>query len=546
MNDYKAIKENIEALENKEEFQSNIWGKSIFNITVSDKNVFDLTENDELVLKIIYHLENVFVEHLKLILKPIFTDYGFRRMTKRLEDEKWIWSKNLNLGRVYALNEKAVKLIKPHDAIQKKINISEASVYLNYVKGAIIANKIESLAFQKVSNSFKKESAQFKELYIYYQYIKNIVYKGFLKKSDEEKINELKYVGYSKEEIEQFINGSKLKKLNANEIKKFQKKYKNKYNEVSKTKMYKAFHKRFIGADPVEGMYFFKDYRSNLFAKTNNIDLLKFFMKSKNNYLKHSNKKVRNEVLALLTSTSKIAKPFTYSKDSDVILFNGESLKSYLELEEELSFYRKRLERVMGFERRYAKDIVELKKRENDEALLDNKNKKYRAVEKYLNEINDKIAKLEEYVSINLNDKEDDQALVRPMTFDILKDNGIFSDNLRKVGNQAIVELGIVDNLKYGLETSVLFKRIFMAKQFFLLLGEDVKINYKIYTFTKSRYDYIESRIPLLEDKFKGFTSKEFGQEIDNLEIVNLEREKVLEHWQFYNKIKKEIEEIAK
>jgi len=175
MKDYTVIRENIEALEKKEEFQVNIWEKDIFNITVSDKNVFDLTENDELVLKIIYHLENVFVEHLRLILKPIFTDYGFRKMIKRLEDERWIWSKEIKLGKAYALDQKAVKLIKPYDSFQKKITISEAGAFLNYVKGAIIASKIEVLVFQKVSNSFKKESNQFQELYIYYQYIKNIV-----------------------------------------------------------------------------------------------------------------------------------------------------------------------------------------------------------------------------------------------------------------------------------------------------------------------------------------------------------------------------------
>jgi len=247
-------------------------------------------------------------------------------------------------------------------------------------------------------------------------------------------------------------------------------------------------------------------------------------------------------VYALLALTNKISKPFTYNKDYNEILFNGEKIKSYSELEKDLSFYRKRLERVMGFERRYAKDIVKLKKRD-DKEQLDNTIKKYKGIEEYLNDIKDNIAKLEEYVSINLNDKEDDQALVRPMTFDILKDNGIFIDNLRKIGNQAIIEIGIIDNLEKGLETSVLFQRIFMVKQFFLLLGEGVEINYKIYTFTKSRHEYIEGRMPLLEDRFKGFTSKEFGEEVNNIEIFNLER-KVLEHWQFYNKVMNDLEQL--
>ena len=81
----------IERYNSNKRFQKSIWDIKVFE---------ELTERQEIVIKIIYFLENVFKEDLKNICFYLYSDDAFDTTLKKLRNEGYIFFKRNGMGTI--------------------------------------------------------------------------------------------------------------------------------------------------------------------------------------------------------------------------------------------------------------------------------------------------------------------------------------------------------------------------------------------------------------------------------------------------------------
>ncbi|WP_353096122.1 hypothetical protein [Tissierella praeacuta] len=249
-----------ERYNNNKRFQKTIWNIKIFE---------ELTEKQEIVLKIIYFLENVFKEDLKNICFYLLSDDSFDITLRKLRDEGYIFYKRNGIGTIYALTNKSISVFQPFNQNFVDVKIGDKELYSSKIKGAIIAKQINEYILHDLKVEFLNQGQNRIEIYILKQFVKNFRFKDFIQKTESEKIDELKQLKSLNEGNMNLL--LKIKTYNEKAFKVYYKFWMQEYKIVQQDKRYLLFRKRFLQS--LENMddelrYYLKDFSKEIFYTT--------------------------------------------------------------------------------------------------------------------------------------------------------------------------------------------------------------------------------------------------------------------------------------
>ncbi|MDU5080535.1 hypothetical protein [uncultured Tissierella sp.] len=292
-----------ERYNNNRKFQKNIWNLKIFE---------ELTEKQEIVLKIIYFLENIFKEDLRNICFYLLSDDSFDTTLRKLRDEGYIFYERKKLGTIYALTNKSIQKFEPFNQNYTNVKIGDKEIYSNKIKGSIIAKQINSYILYDLKVEFLNQGQNKIEIYILNQFIKNFRFKDFIQKTEEERINELKQLKSLKEDTNLLL---KMKTYNEKAYKIYYKFWIQEYKIVQQDKRYLPFRIRFLQS--LENMdyelrYYLKDFSKEVFDTTWK-NVLKSFLEENDNF--------KEEYITKQFIKNKEYKKFLNNQEGDQIIF---------------------------------------------------------------------------------------------------------------------------------------------------------------------------------------------------------------------------------
>lgn len=296
-----------ERYNNNKKFQKTIWSIKIFE---------ELTEKQEIVLKVIYFLENIFKEDLRNICFYLYSDDSFDTTLRKLRDEGYVYYKRNGLGTIYALTGKAISKFEPFNQSNTNVKIGDKELYLNKIKGAIVAKQINNHILYDLKVEFLNHSQNKIEIYILNQFIKNFRFKDFIHKTEDQRINELKQLkSLNKEDINLLL---KMKTYNEKAFKIYYKAWMQEYKIVQQDKRYIPFRKRFLQSlENVDDelRYYLKDFSREIFDTTWK-NVFKSFLEEENNF--------KEEYIKKQFIKNKEYKAFLNKPEGDQIIFLNE------------------------------------------------------------------------------------------------------------------------------------------------------------------------------------------------------------------------------
>lgn len=293
-----------ERYNNNKKFQRTIWNIKVFE---------ELTEKQEIVLKIIYFLENIFKEDLKNICFYLLSDDSFDITLRKLRDEGYIFYKRNGIGTIYALTNKSLSVFQPFNQNFVDVKIGDKELYSNKIKGAIIAKQINNYILYDIKVEFLNQGQNSNEIYILKQFIKNFRFKDFIQKTKSERIDELKQLKSLNEGNMNLL--LKIKTYNEKAFKVYYKFWMQEYKIVQQDKRYLPFRKRFLQS--LENMddelkYYLKDFSRELFDSTWK-NVLNSFLEEDDNF--------KEEYITKQFIKHKEYKKLLDKKDGDQIIF---------------------------------------------------------------------------------------------------------------------------------------------------------------------------------------------------------------------------------
>lgn len=249
-----------ERYNNNKRFQKIIWDVKVFS---------ELTEKQEILLKIIYFLDNIFKEDLKNICFYLVSDDSFDNTLKKLRDEGYIFYKRNRMGTVYALTNKSIQKFEPYSENYVKSKIGDKQLFSSKIKGGIIAKQFNDYILDSILDEFLNQNSNQIAKYIYNQFVRNFRFKDFIKKTTDEKIDELKCLkNLNKKDMDSLL---KIKSYNNRVFNIYYKSWIQKHKIVQQDKRYYPFRKRFL--ESLENMddqlrYYLKDFSKTIYNQT--------------------------------------------------------------------------------------------------------------------------------------------------------------------------------------------------------------------------------------------------------------------------------------
>ena len=227
----------IERYNSNKRFQKSIWDIKVFE---------ELTERQEIVIKIIYFLENVFKEDLKNICFYLYSDDAFDTTLKKLRNEGYIFFKRNGMGTIYALTNKSISLLQPFNVYYTSVRIGDKELYANKIKGAIIAKQINAELLDNLKTEFLNYTENQAEIYLLNQFIKNFRFKDFIKKTESERIFELKQLNSLNEKDKNDL--LRIRTYNEKLFKIYNKVWNRQYKTIQLDDRYLPFREKFKGS----------------------------------------------------------------------------------------------------------------------------------------------------------------------------------------------------------------------------------------------------------------------------------------------------------
>lgn len=382
----------------------------------------------------------------------------------------------------------------------------------------------------QVYKAFSDEDESYRDKYILKQFIKHKEYKSFLNQKEGDKIITLLSLGFKREEIKEFLN---LGGNDPNKLLVFTEKYfsNGQINKSSLQFFKDHYHKMLQKNETRYHSEYLSNYKDEKFQSIESI-IIDYFKDMKNNYLKHSNNKV-------LISLDKVMSDLKYDIHKINQVKKLEKTRTVFEI-------------FSGYERNIKKVRNELVKKANNE-LVEEKNNELMELQALLKKFKANINNLENELAFRLLEKEVGEQKERAFTLKSLQDNGIYIEDIKLTGellygkelSRITVKAGILDNSEGGLTPHLMFKRIFILQTFLTeIINREGALDLHItfYTLNQNRKQLLENRLPFVQNKMAGF-KREFGNLQDKIQIINTETT-TIKLWEFYNKIKDDIEKL--
>ena len=528
----------IERYNDNKRFQKNIWNRKVFK---------ELTERQEIIVKIIYFLENIFKEDLRNICFYLYSDDAFDTTLKKLRNEGYIFYERKKLGTIYALTNKSISSLEPFNQNYTSVNIGDKELYANKIKGAIIAKQINAELLDNLKNEFFNHTKNQAEIYILNQFIKNFRFKDFIQKTKGERTHELRQLKDLKEEETNLL--LKMKTYNEKAFRIYYKHWLQEYKVVQQDKRYLPFRRRFLQSlknMDDELRYLLKDFSKKLLDISWD-KVIQAFLEENIDY--------QEEYITTQYIRHKEYRSFLNKQEGDQLTFLSEIGFDKEEIKEFFNL-------TINDDNRIDMFYLKMKDSINDS--------KYRLfLAHFLDQLEKKKTRYHsEYLSDYKRDKFPNIENIMVNYFKNMKNNYLKDSNLKVISSLArILEASKIDNINFKkintleklntkLELISLYERsVKKSRNDYLKKGDNEAVDDKNKELEKVQKELkdLKTKITIFEDELSIITSeKENGQPIEraftlkilqrnSIYINNVKRGSELVYGQNVNKIEVDV-----
>ncbi len=451
-----------------------------------------LSKENRVYLQVVYICYNVPWRTIKLLMMPFYGEHGFAKATSKLIKEGWLYKEKIGGENVLALTRKTMQVVHPEMSNVEKVSIKEGSLGFNKARSMLIASYILARYRQFLILSFNSLSKEERHEYIKNQYIIYIQYRKFVELNSKEKEKFIKEWGLTEQEKELLTLG-KVQRMNVKAIKLFVNKYSFSTNQdyLDFLKVYKE------KLNTIECFYLLRDLKLN-YKKT--FDMLQVLNEMPSNFVEIG---FKDKFFNLFLSTH----------------LNVQVCKAEC-VHEKLTGVKQIIEGCLRRNLQQLKEEVEnksaMQENQKTESVLNRKS----SLEACLKKVSQQ---LEEVYRTKLLIVNDEQGKKLQVSFDRLKQNGIFIKNFRLKGSEAYIEWVILDNVSDGLKGNLIAHRVFMLDSFMSILfklGAQVTYSVRVATYSLERKELLNKEVVQTKKKLQGFKGQFALLEIEIFEPI--------------------------
>jgi len=443
----------IENLLNQEAITSNninkVLGTNDMLMNLND-GTKQLNLLQEVIVKTIYLSKLFFLEELVLLYSFTACKQTIEKAVLELEKMSYIKSQLTEWGKAFCLTSKGIAqfkqnpfLSKTNDYITTAVNSDEFNSHM--LKFKIISAELSYTIFYTllvaIIRRFLTEEKVFKKRYAKIQFIKNYLYKDFLKLSKQEKKAQLSILFTDREMIERYSS------LNL-------------YSNTFAIQYAEAYYKQY-GSEAIDTMEEFQTFRSylnkNCFKILNDTTTSFHFLKDYYNSLEYMKETVLNQIYQLFYQRNcnyLRTKEFSYRQ----LLLNREGTTTALKAELLLYKTNKASQSLVTKRRNLLKEYQN--KADTPETELQLINQQISLLDTRIKEYEEKIIAYQQYLGFMLYEKTKENGLdifqEMIITLDSLKQSGIYIGQIR----EPVITFSIVPFDSNSFTYTSLFKKI--------------------------------------------------------------------------------------
>lgn len=460
----------------------------LINLTDATKRLNTLPET---IVKTIYLTKIFFLEELVLLYSFPSCKQTIEKAVLDLEKMDYIKSITTEWGKALCLTSKGVSQFKQNPLLSNDvaylstiINADEFNSHL--LKYKILSSELSYTIFLtfliSIIKQFISEESTFKKHYAKIQFVKNYLYKDFLKLSSAEKKKQLEILFTDTEVIERYSSLTLYSNTFATQ-----------YAEA-----YLAIHNEAI--DTIDGFQEFRSYLNTHCLKQLDDVITSFhFLRDYYNNLNYNKDSVINQIYQLLYRRNC---NFLRTKEITIRrqLLSKEGATNLLKAEA-LFYQHNQKYKLLDMKRR---NLIKQYKNKTDvpEDLLESINQQLQSLESEIAKVSEKLTAYKEYLCLLLYENTKENGL------DIFKEYTITLDNLRQSGiyigqiSNNTVSFHIVPFDSNSFTYTSLFKKIEKAFVFSRFVLPNYHLSIKICCYGEASVGEIRRLLKKVRDKY--------------------------------------------
>lgn len=491
------------------------------NLPVLDKAHSILTPLGEMIVKMVYLTGGLFLSDMKKLFSFSADTQKVERAVKDLKTQGYLIVESTAYGNLYGLSKAGMEQIRNHPdyteegqesaVSEMKIKV-ESSLLKRKLLSGLVADYIFQYQLRELWNRFFTTDKLTRNVFLMKQYLKNISYRDFLKKSEAERFARLVEIGFDRTEAETM---SKSDRYSVKGAESFAERSFAFYGfeaikEGQEYRDYIAYIRKHCLTEPNENTFYLlkelqeADKRSKYYE-------LELLLEWKSNLYRLGMDKVWEQLLS--------------DNPSSVLLHNEKALEQCSQYMKWFSDVKRSLIATNAY-----------KKREEGEALREIL-EKIEAIETILEKYTEKREQLETDFSFAvLSDYEEGEADydVKILTFKRLEQNGIYVE----VSEKKKVQFYIFQQQDDFFDFFSLHKKVGMLFQFCRRLFPLYQLEIQILVYDSEQKGFIEGKRSLLEKKLlAGRETALLGNMLNEVMKVRVVRSDIKERYVFFQEM---------
>lgn len=514
----KLIKDNAEALEAEKEAIRHCG-----NLPVLSKYNTKLTQIQEIIVKTVLLAGGMYIADLKMMLSFSAENQSIERAIKELTEDGYLNTEKNPYGTILGLTKEGVARIKTHpDYLPETLEVNyqemdifgESAALKHKCISYAVAEYVFECRLQKLWDRFWTTDIYERNYYLCKQFLKQIVYRDFLKLSEEDRCRLLEEAGLNNEEIRLFSVGDKYIVWTAGKWAELMFIRKG-FEEVKKMPGYHEYMqiiKREALKEPNRNTFYLLKDMLTEDEKTGFWEL-QLLWKWKTTMLKFGSDKYRAGIKGNTELINKEKELDSYNRCLSVLQNERRSLLNQ-------NAYRQKAD-----EKAFSDAVVKLA--ELDSAISSIRKKKEEL------ETDFSFAVLKSYDGAE-NDYE-----TKVVTMQRLIQNGVYLST----GAEKMIVISVVQTNEEYFDLFSLHKKLAMGMQFVKRIAPYASVQVRIYTYNDEQEQFIERIFPALGKKL--LESKEtafYGNMLDDISSIHKASDNLKERYIFFQDIKRQME----
>ena len=461
------------------------------NMPVLHKACTYLEPLRESIVKAVYLSGTLFLTDIKQMFVASGEEQKIERAVNELIEDGYLIKKNTCMGAMFGLSREAVSFIKVNplhfdESYDKPASYEtnmecENSLTKRKITSSVIADYVLVKVVSELKSQFMNQEKAVRNTYCIKSFIRYVLYKEYMQKSQIERKVMLQEIGMSEEDASVLSKSSQYKSDVAKMYVDYYFSHYG-YDEIHSSTRYKQFvrtiKKDVLSQNNLDTFYFLKDYQASIEKEP--YQELSILLQWKSNVIK----------TGLATINNLLRK---YVKDSNTLYMKEMQLQHLDNVMSSLSDVRKNIIKSNAY-----KDTADI-------TVLNEAVGNVRSLESAMEEINKTRDNLITDFTFQILSRytEDGCAFEdKVLTMKRMEKSGIFVENiLNEWDGRLQLHMMIIQQQEEFFDAFLLHKKIASAFQYAFRMYRNADIHIHIYTATTEQADFVLSKLPAIKDK---------------------------------------------